>query len=224
MAGFARSFGFLVLCGLLLVGGYLWLNRPGDPLGPAQESAAGTEGQQPESANDPAGSDNTNAAPADQAGRTRSEVGSAPDREPVTGTVVFVIDGDTVDMDIDGQRERVRLLGIDAPESVHRSVPEQCFGAESSAALTELLPIGSEVTLERDVEARDRYGRLLLYLYRADDGLFINEQLVRSGMADTSFYQPNTTMEDVLTAARAEARAERAGLWGRCDGPDQPLD
>lgn len=149
---------------------------------------------------------------------------SADAAELMTGTVIFVIDGDTVDMEIGGERERVRLLGIDAPESVHRSVPEQCFGAESSAALTELLPIGSEVTLERDVEARDRFGRLLLYLYRSDDGLFINEQLVRTGMADTSFYEPNTTLADTLTAARAEARAERAGLWGRCDGPDQPLD
>lgn len=141
-----------------------------------------------------------------------------------TGTVVYVIDGDTVDMEIDGERERVRLLGIDAPESVHRSVPEQCFGAEAAAALTELLPIGSELTLERDKDPRDRFGRLLLYLYRAEDGLFVNEWLVLNGLADTSFFEPNTARVDTLTSARAEARSSQIGLWGSCDGPDQPLE
>ncbi len=158
----------------------------------------------------------------DPEGSTESS-GSGP-VDPITGTVVFVIDGDTVDVEIDGERERVRLLGIDAPESVHRSVPEQCFGAEAAAALTELLPIGSELTLERDEDPRDRFGRLLLYLYRTEDGLFVNEWLVRNGLADTSFYEPNTALADTLTAARAEARSTQTGLWGSCDGPDQPLD
>ncbi|MEM7273578.1 MAG: thermonuclease family protein [Actinomycetota bacterium] len=149
-----------------------------------------------------------------------------PDDEAamVTGTVRFVIDGDTVELDISGAVERVRLLGIDAPESVHPSVPEQCFGAEAAAGLTELLPVGSSVSLVRDVEARDRFGRLLLYLYRTEDGLFVNEWLVRQGLADTSFFEPNTALAPALTSARSAARAESAGLWGACDGPDQPLE
>ena len=76
-------------------------------------------------------------------------------------------------VDIDGTRERVRLLGVDAPESVHPSVPVQCFGPEASEALGGLLPAGTAVRLERDVESRDRYDRLLLYLYRADSSRHI---------------------------------------------------
>jgi micrococcal nuclease len=138
--------------------------------------------------------------------------------------VAQVVDGDTIDLDFGRRRERVRLLGVDAPESVHPTVPVQCFGAEASAALGELLPSGSVVRVERDVEARDRYDRLLLYVYRADDDLFVNRWLLDNGLADTAFYDPNTTRATELTKARGGARAGRIGLWGRCDGPDQPLD
>ncbi len=136
--------------------------------------------------------------------------------------MISVVDGDTVELRFEGQSERVRLLGIDAPESVHPSVPVQCFGPEASAQLAAALPADTEVLVERDVEARDRYGRLLLYIYRADDGLFINRWLVQAGLADTSFYEPNTTLAAPLIQARSQARADRAGLWGSCDGPDQP--
>ncbi|MGB5760162.1 MAG: thermonuclease family protein [Acidimicrobiales bacterium] len=134
-----------------------------------------------------------------------------------------MIDGDTIDIDFHGRRERVRLLGVDAPESVHPSVPIQCFGPEASAELARALPPSSEVRIERDVEPRDRYNRLLLYVYRVEDNLFMNRWLVRSGLADTSFYEPNTALAAELTEARTMARAERAGLWGACEGPDQPL-
>lgn len=138
--------------------------------------------------------------------------------------MVEVIDGDTVELDFAGGRERVRLLGVDAPESVHPSVPVQCFGREASSALAEMLTAGTEVRVERDAEARDRYDRLLLYLYRADDDLFVNRWLVANGLADTSFYQPNTAHSVELTRARSTARAGGIGLWGSCDGPDQPLE
>lgn len=137
--------------------------------------------------------------------------------------VVAVIDGDTIELDFAGHRERVRLLGIDAPESVHPTVPVQCFGREASAELAAALPPGTDVRVERDVDARDRYDRLLLYVYRSSDELFVNRWLVRSGLADTSFYDPNTAWAPALNVARSRARAERAGLWGHCDGPDQPL-
>lgn len=139
-------------------------------------------------------------------------------------TVVEVVDGDTVELDIAGRRERVRLLGIDAPESVHPTVPVQCFGPEASDELARLLPVGSTVRLERDVEPRDRYDRLLLYLYRPGDDLFVNRWLLANGLADTSFYDPNTTRSAELTRARGLARSGGVGLWGACDGPDQPLD
>ncbi len=152
--------------------------------------------------------------------------GSGPDSSLASdqAEVVSVVDGDTVELDFGGRRERVRLLGVDAPESVHPSVPVQCFGPEASAELARLLPTGSRVRVERDLEARDRYDRLLLYLFRADDGLFVNRWLLDRGLADTSFYEPNTSRAPELRRARSGARAEAVGLWGHCDGPDQPLD
>lgn len=150
--------------------------------------------------------------------------GSAAPTGPDRATVVEVIDGDTVDLDFGGRRERVRLLGVDAPESVHPSVPTQCFGPEASQALGALLPSGAAVRVERDHEARDRYDRLLLYLYRLEDDLFVNRWLLDNGLADTAFYEPNTTRAPELTRAAGTARSRAVGLWGLCDGPDQPLD
>ncbi len=145
-----------------------------------------------------------------------------------TAVVEFVIDGDTVDLIIDGQEERVRLIGVDTPESVSRDTPVQCYGAEASAALKGLLPINSVVRIERDTEVRDRFGRVLLYLYRSDpnttDGeLFVNEWLLTNGFADTLFFEPNTTYRGQFTRLRNSARDAGVGLWGACDGPDQPL-
>lgn len=143
---------------------------------------------------------------------------------PGLARVEYVVDGDTVDVTITGQSERVRLIGIDTPESVNPSVPVQCFGKEASDALTGLLPPGTELRIERDAEARDRFGRLLLYLYRTDDGLFVNQWLLEQGFADTLFFEPNTTFEGPFTRARNDARANGLGLWSACDGPDQPLE
>lgn len=145
-----------------------------------------------------------------------------------TAVVEFVIDGDTVDLIIDGQEERVRLIGVDTPESVSRDTPIQCYGEEASAALKGLLPINSVVRIERDSEARDRFGRVLLYVYRADANtpggeLFVNQWLITNGFADTLFFEPNTTYRSQFTRLRNTARDTGVGLWGVCEGPDQPL-
>ena len=76
-----------------------------------------------------------------------------------------------------GRDERVRLIGIDTPETVDPRKPVQCFGKEASDHTKALLPAGTAVRLERDAEARDRYDRLLAYVYRASDGLFVNLEL-----------------------------------------------
>ncbi len=150
---------------------------------------------------------------------------STGDGDPGSGeaTVIDVIDGDTIEVSIGGKAERVRLLGIDAPESVHPTVPVQCFGPEASAELKALLPAGTEVRVERDVESRDRYERLLLYVYRADDGLFVNQWLVSTGLADVVVYEPNSALAGALSTAKRAARSRPVGLWQHCDGPDQPL-
>lgn len=140
------------------------------------------------------------------------------------GIVTNIVDGDTLDLDIEGVTERVRLLGIDTPESVSSSTPDQCFGVEATEALRGLLPLDSRVSIERDTEARDRYGRLLLYLYRDTDQLFVNEWMVSSGYANAVAYAPNDRLAARLTLAEAGARSRGDGLWSQCDGPDQPLD
>ncbi len=156
-----------------------------------------------------------------------SESADSPDTADHTvllAEVVYVIDGDTLSLDIAGQTERVRLIGIDTPETVSQSVPVQCFGPEASSALTGLLPQGSLVRIERGSEARDRYGRLLLYLHRDEDDLFVNQWLIEGGYADAVSYPPNDEYADVFEDLRNQARAEQRGLWGACDGPDQPLE
>ncbi len=136
-----------------------------------------------------------------------------------------MIDGDTITVIFDGHSssESVRLLGIDTPETNHPSKPVQCYGAEASAYLTQLLPKGTAVTLIRDVEPTDQYDRLLAYVVRTDDMMFVNLDLVEQGYAAVLTYEPNTTHAADLSAAESRARSAQAGLWGFCGGPDVPL-
>jgi micrococcal nuclease len=127
-----------------------------------------------------------------------------------------VVDGDTVVVDIGGRREPVRLIGIDTPETVKPNSPVECFGPEASAATKALLPEGTPVRLVRDVEARDDYDRLLAYVYRAEDGMFVNLELVRSGFATLLTFPPNTAHVDDFTRAANDARASGLGLWSGC--------
>lgn len=131
-------------------------------------------------------------------------------------TVIDVIDGDTLDVRVAGQRERVRLLGVDTPETVKPDSPVECYGPEASARTRELLPPGTDVLLQRDREARDRFGRLLAYLWRADDGRFVNEALLAEGFARLLIIEPNSAYRLTLQAAMSEARGAHAGLWGSC--------
>jgi micrococcal nuclease len=131
-------------------------------------------------------------------------------------TVVAAVDGDTLDVRVDGRRERVRLLGIDAPETKHPTKPVECFGPEAAARLAELLPAGTPIELTRDAEARDDYGRLLAYVHRTD--VFVNLVLVEEGYATTLDIKPNSTYAPLLSAAAVTAREERRGQWGACPG------
>ena len=138
--------------------------------------------------------------------------------------LVRVVDGDTLVVDLEGRDERVRLIGIDAPESVAEERPDQCYGVEASDEVKRLLPAGTELVLERDVEPRDQYGRLLAYVYRSVDDLFINEVLVRDGFAGVLNYPPNDTYAERFRTLETAARSAGAGLWGVCGGPDEPLE
>lgn len=156
------------------------------------------------------------AAPACTSART-------PSGAPGTATVTRLIDGDTLVLRVGGRDERVRLIGIDTPETKDLRRPVQCYGKEASALLAALLPPGTAVRVERDAEARDRYGRLLLYVWRADDGLFVNLRLARGGAADQLRIPPNTAHASDIARAVGEARAAQRGLWGACGGPGKPV-
>jgi len=143
---------------------------------------------------------------------------AAVSRDGANATVVRVVDGDTVQVDIDGQREKLRLIGIDTPETVKPDTPVQCYGPEASAFTKQLLPEGTAVRIERDVEARDDYGRLLGYVYRADDGLFVNLEIVAQGYASLLTFPPNVAHVDEFVAAARAAERANLGLWSACSG------
>lgn len=138
--------------------------------------------------------------------------------------LVRVVDGDTIVVDIEGEEEKVRLIGIDTPESVAEERPDQCYGVEASDEVKRLLPPGTALILERDVEPRDQYGRLLAYVYRSVDDVFVNEVLVRDGFAGVLNYPPNDTYAERFRTLETAARRDGAGLWGVCGGPDEPLE
>jgi micrococcal nuclease len=130
--------------------------------------------------------------------------------------VVDVVDGDTVVVRLDGRDEHVRLIGIDTPETKHPTKPVQCHGPEATAFVDELLPRGTAVRLERDVEGRDQFGRLLAYLHRETDGLFVNVEIARRGLARPLVIEPNVAHVREVADAVNEARAANRGLWGAC--------
>ncbi len=154
---------------------------------------------------------------------SRSDVAAPSGALPPNAVVLAVIDGDTMDVDLDGRRATVRFLGIDTPEKTGGYLPAECGGDAATRRTSELLPPGTEVFLQRDDEPYDRYDRLLAYVYRADDGLFVNRYLVLDGYAATMHFEPNTHHRAVLDAAQADARAADRGIWSDCGGPDQPL-
>lgn len=133
-------------------------------------------------------------------------------------TVLEVIDGDTVRLRIQGQAETARLLGVDTPETVHPNRPVECFGPQASARTAALLPAGSRVEVRRDRDPRDRFGRLLLYLYREGETVSVNEALLRDGYATVLDVDGNTGLADRFRAAEARARQARSGIWGACAG------
>jgi micrococcal nuclease len=145
-----------------------------------------------------------------------SDGGSSPSPPTEGAFVERVVDGDTLVVTVDGQEDRVRLIGVDTPETKHPSKPVECFGKEASAFTESLLPEGTEVRLERDVEARDRYDRLLAYVYRVDDGLFVNRELLAQGYAAVLTVPPNVAHTDEFVALAGEARREGRGLWSAC--------
>jgi micrococcal nuclease len=133
--------------------------------------------------------------------------------------VVDVYDGDTVGVIINNKREKVRLTGIDSPET-----GQSPWGALAKRYLQTLLSeAGRQVKLEFDVEQRDRYGRILAYL-RTPDGKHVNLLMVKNGYAMVYTLPPNVRYAKELTAAQAEAREKKIGIWSNQGLKERPGD
>ena len=145
--------------------------------------------------------------------------GEAGPGDEIDGTLSRVVDGDTIVAKLSGREERVRYIGIDTPESVKPNAEVDCFGPEASNENERLLPSGSAIRLVIGTEPRDRYGRLLAYVYRKDEGgqeLFVNADLVGRGFADARVFPPNTSHAGEFAQLRNSARRAGLGLWRRC--------
>jgi micrococcal nuclease len=135
---------------------------------------------------------------------------------PGRATVDRVIDGDTLIADVNGKSTRVRLIGMDTPETVDPKKPVECFGPQASSYTKSLLPKGTPIQLDYDSERKDVYGRTLAYVYRRRDGMFINAQLVEQGYAFTLTIPPNTKHSQQFTQLLSQARQRDLGLWAAC--------
>jgi len=131
---------------------------------------------------------------------------------PVAGTVVRVVDGDTIHVRIGARVEKVRYIGVNTPEVHHPTRGEEPGGREA-AEVNRRLVEGQAVRLELDVQERDRYGRLLAYVWIGD--LMINAELVRLGYAQVMTIPPNVRYQEVFLKLQREAREAGRGLWRR---------
>jgi endonuclease YncB( thermonuclease family) len=126
-------------------------------------------------------------------------------------TVSSVVDGDTLKIDWNGKTESIRLIGVDTPETVHPNKPVQEYGKEASDFTKNALT-GATIYVELDVEERDRYGRLLGYVY-TEDGAMFNARLVAEGYGQVATFPPNVRWVSLFQALQTDARENSRGLW-----------
>jgi micrococcal nuclease len=137
------------------------------------------------------------------------------DASTARGHVIRVVDGDTVKVRVGAATETVRYIGIDTPESVKPGTPVQCYAHAASAANQRLVG-GRDVELRVGAEPRDRYGRLLAYVYRLPDRVFVNADLVAGGYARTLTIPPNDAFAPRFERLEQTASTKGRGLWSAC--------
>ncbi len=126
------------------------------------------------------------------------------------GTVVRIVDGDTIHVRIGERVEKVRYIGMNTPEVHHPTKGEEPGGREASAVNRQLVS-GKQVRLELDVQTRDRYRRLLAYVWAGD--VMVNAELVRLGYAQVMTIPPNVRYQQMFLKLQREAREAGRGLW-----------
>lgn len=125
--------------------------------------------------------------------------------------VVRVVDGDTIVIDYNKKEEKVRLIGVDTPESVHPTESKNTEEGIKTSNYTKEMLTGKKVGIELDVQERDKYGRILAYVYL--DGEMYNMLLLKKGYAKVATYPPNVKYVDEFTKLQEIARNEKIGLW-----------
>ncbi len=152
---------------------------------------------------------------------------SPASRDRESDTVLQIVDGDTLTIQRKGHLEKIRLIGIDAPESsINNKTKKDAargngdigtitkMGKEATRFVKKIVKPGDTVTIEFDKQTRDKYGRLLAYVYLSD-GKMLNEEIVKAGYASLLTYPPNVKYQDRFLKAYREARENNRGLWGK---------
>ena len=135
-----------------------------------------------------------------------------PSPSKLDAKVIRVIDGDTIEVELsNGKKETVRFILVDTPETKHPQRGVEPCGPEASAFTAKMLPAGTTVKLELDVQERDRYGRLLAYVYK--NGKSVQEALLAEGLARVAVFPPNVKYVDEYRAIEAEAKKAKKGIW-----------
>ncbi|MFG1943947.1 thermonuclease family protein [Nonomuraea sp. NPDC048826] len=143
---------------------------------------------------------------------------AVPPKGAVAAKVVKIVDGDTIDVMRKGVRLRVRLLEVDTPER------GQCWFRTATRRTAALLPLGKTAYLLRDKDPKDRYGRLLYYVWNAK-GVHVNRNLVRYGYGKAVLYKPNDRYIKIMRAEQRKAQKERLRIWsGKCDKGAAPTE
>ena len=131
--------------------------------------------------------------------------------------VTYVVDGDTFKVQTNSKIITVRMLGINTPETVDPRKPQECYGPEASHETKELLTDKRvKLSLNPKREATDKYGRYLAYVYR-EDGLFINEFLLKKGFAREYTVGKPYSFQKEFKTIEALSQKEKRGLWGVCE-------
>ncbi len=137
-----------------------------------------------------------------------------PQEQLVEAKGVRVVDGDTIQVDINGYLYKVRYIGIDTPETIHPTKPVEYFGKEASEKNREFVE-GKTVLLEKDVSEVDKYCRLLRYVWI--DGMMANAELVRLGYAQVVTYPPDVKYQEYFLQLQREAQEGGLGLWAELE-------
>lgn len=137
---------------------------------------------------------------------------SAIPSDLIPATVSKNVDGDTIHVTLHGKDENIRMLLIDTPEDVHPSKPVEPYGREAASYAEKKLPVGKKIYIKPGIEKRDKYGRLLAYVFVTPSDMY-NFDVVKKGLARVGYVYNDTTYLSKLRAAQSDAKEHKRGIW-----------